>query len=242
MVTSKSAEVGDRILKVTFCFILMEKDFKPRTNPVGKRYGRLLVTGFSHKVGRLYYYNCLCDCGKEVVKSSTYLFHPQTFPHQSCGCWHREVNIKASQTHKMSKTPTYKTWCEIKHRCYNPNCSQYKNYGARGIKMCDRWFYSYESFLEDMGERPEGMSIDRIDVNGDYEPSNCRWADLETQCNNRRNNICIEYNGETKTLMQWCDEYKMDYVLVRTAYHRGRHSFEELIDAYKNHGRLRYKK
>lgn len=220
----------------------MEEDFKPRTNPIDKRYGRLLVTGFSHKVGRLYYYNCLCDCGKEVVKSSTYLFHPQTFPHQSCGCWHREVNIKASQTHKMSKTPTYKTWCEIKHRCYNPNCSQYKNYGARGIKMCDRWFYSYENFLDDMGERPEGMSIDRIDVNGDYEPSNCRWADSETQCNNRRNNIYIEYNGEIKTLKQWCDIFEMDYLNVKGAYHRGLHSFEWLVEKYKNHGSIRKKR
>ena len=220
----------------------MEEDFKPRKNPIGKRYGRLLVTGFSHKVGRLYYYNCLCDCGKEVVKSSTYLFHPQTFPHQSCGCWHREVNIKASQTHKMSKTPTYKTWCEIKHRCYNQNCSQYKNYGARGIRMCDRWFYSYENFLEDMGERPEGMSIDRIDVNGNYEPSNCRWADSETQCNNRRNNIYIEYNGETKTLKQWCDIFEMDYLNVKGAYHRGLHSFEWLVEKYKNHGSIRIKR
>lgn len=219
----------------------MEEDFKPRKNPIGKRYGRLLVTGFSHKVGRQYYYNCICDCGKEVVKHSHYLFS-DVFHHKSCGCWHMELVNETCKTHGMARTPTYKTWCEIKHRCYNPNCSQYKNYGARGIKMCDRWFYSYENFLEDMGERPKGMSIDRIDVNGDYEPSNCRWADLKTQCNNRRNNIYIEYNGETKTLMQWCNEYKMDYVLVRTAYHRGRHSFEELIDAYKNHGKLRYKK
>lgn len=220
----------------------MQEDFKPRTNPIGKRYGRLLVTGFSHKVGRLYYYNCLCDCGKEVVKSSIYLFRPQTFPHQSCGCWHREVNIKASQTHKMSKTPTYKTWCEIKHRCYNSNCSHYKNYGARGIKMCDMWFYSYENFLDDMGERPEGMSIDRIDVNGDYEPSNCRWADSETQCNNRRNNIYIEYNGETKTLKQWCDIFEMDYQNIKGAYHRGLHSFEWLVEKYKNHGSIRKKR
>ena len=220
----------------------MEEDFKPRTNPIGKRYGRLLITGFSHKVGRLYYYNCLCDCGKEVVKSSTYLFHPQTFPHQSCGCWHREVNIKVSQTHKMSKTPTYKTWCEIKHRCYNPNCSQYKNYGARGIKMCDRWFYSYENFLDDMGERPEGMSIDRIDVNGNYEPFNCRWANSETQCNNRRNNIYIEYNGETKTLKQWCDIFEMDYQNIKGAYHRGQHSFGWLVEKYKNHGSIRKKR
>ena len=130
----------------------------------------------------------------------------------------------------------------MKHRCYNPNCSQYKNYGARGIKMCDRWFCSYENFLDDMGERPEGMSIDRIDVNGDYEPSNCRWADSETQCNNRRNNIYIEYNGETKTLKQWCDIFEMDYLNIKGAYHRGLHSFEWLVEKYKNHGSIRKKR
>lgn len=219
----------------------MNEEFKPKINPVGKRYGRLLVTGFSHKVRRLYYYKCVCDCGRDVIKSSTYLFHPKTYPHQSCGCWHDEIMLKHFTTHNMSKTHTYKTWCEIKYRCCVPTSHYYKDYGGRGIKMCDRWKDSYEKFLEDMGERPEGMTIDRIDNDGDYCPENCRWANTKTQCNNRRSNINIEYMGETKTLKQWCEKFNMDYGLTRSAYHRGRHTFEELVEKYKNNGRLRHK-
>lgn len=84
--------------------------------------------------------------------------------------------------------PLYTTWENMKQRCYNPNSVNYKYYGGRGVKVCDRWFNSYESFALDMGERPDGCSIDRIDVNGNYEPDNCKWSTLKEQNNNRRNN------------------------------------------------------
>lgn len=213
----------------------MQEDFKPKTNPIGKKYGRLLVVSFSHKKRKGYYYNCICDCGKEVIKNSHYLFSDD-FPHKSCGCWHSELIKESCQRHKMSKTPTYKTWTEMKSRCYNEKSPEYKNYGARGIKVCYRWLNSFENFLEDMGERPDGTTIDRVDYNGDYEPSNCRWADTETQCNNRRNNIHIEYKGETKTLMQWCKIYNMNYNTTRAAYKRGKFSFDEIVNIYKNKG------
>lgn len=212
-------------------------EFKPKTNPIGKRYGRLLVTSFSHKKGRTYYYNCLCDCGNQLVKTAAYLFNPNKNPHQSCGCWHKEINIQNASSHKLSKTPTYKSWCEMKARCYNKNNASYFRYGGRGIKVCDRWLNSFENFYADMGEKPEKMSLDRIDNNGNYSPENCRWADVKTQCNNRRSNLLFTYKGETKTLKQWCEEYNMKYPNVQSAYYAGYTNIEVLISIYKNNGR-----
>lgn len=217
-------------------------EFVPRNDLRGKRFGRLLVLDFDHKggkQGRTYYYRCLCDCGKEVIKPSTYLLHSNINPHQSCGCWHKELYIAASTTHGHGNryNPTYKTWNEMKYRCENPNSDAYKHYGGRGIKVCARWRDSFENFLADMGERPSKYhSIDRIDVNGDYCPENCRWATTYVQCNNRRNNIYVTYNRKTKTLKQWCDDLGMNYNNVRAVYSRGKRSFEFIVAKYSNRG------
>lgn len=93
---------------------------------------------------------------------------------------------RSNRTHGMTKTSTHNIWVSMKGRCYTPSNSRYKDYGGRGIKVCDRWRYSFENFLEDMGVRPEGLSIDRIDPNGDYEPNNCRWASRTIQNFNQR--------------------------------------------------------
>ena len=100
----------------------------------------------------------------------------------------------------------YYSWQGMKNRCYNTNSQDYSLYGARGINVCDEWKDSFETFVSDMGEKPEGMSLDRIDVNGDYTPKNCRWADDVTQANNKRFNIIITYMGETKPLGIWARE------------------------------------
>ena len=118
-----------------------------------------------------------------------------------------------NKTHGLSDSVLYNRWEHMKDRCYNPNDKRYKDYGGRGITICDEWLNNFESFYEWSINNgfEEHLSIDRIDVNSNYEPSNCRWADIETQCNNRRSNVYIEYNGETKTLKQWCNFLQLNY-------------------------------
>lgn len=101
----------------------------------------------------------------------------------------------------------YMVWIGIKSRCNNPNAPGYANYGGRGIKICDRWINSYETFIEDVGERPSPQhTLDRIDNDGDYEPSNCRWATYKEQHRNTRRNVYVTWNGETKTVADWADQ------------------------------------
>src|SRR6266404_9444036 len=100
-------------------------------------------------------------------------------------------------------TPTYCAWRSMKTRCLNPNTRYYVNYGGRGIKVCERWLSSFANFLADMGEKPAGMSLDRIDVNGEYEHANCRWATMEEQRNNARNTPKVTFEGLTLGLAQW---------------------------------------
>ena len=211
-----------------------QDEFIPRVDLLGRKIGRLTIISFAYKRKRTYCYNCVCDCGKTCIKNSHYLISENKNPHKSCGCWHREIHIQVSTKHKLTKTPEYKSWQELIGRCTNLNNKAWSNYGGRGIKVCDRWLgeNGFVNFLNDMGERPSPKhSIDRIDVNGNYEPSNCRWATVKEQCNNRRTNIKITYNNETKTLSEWCEFYNMNYNNVRFAYHKGK-SFEYIISKY----------
>lgn len=104
--------------------------------------------------------------------------------------------------HGQSYTKTYVSWRQMWMRCSNPNVKQYQWYGARGIKVCDRW-KDFKNFYADMGNRPEGLTLDRIDNDGDYEPSNCRWATQQEQQRNRRDNVWLTLNGQTLTLTEW---------------------------------------
>jgi hypothetical protein len=113
----------------------------------------------------------------------------------------------------MSGTPTYVTWVTMRRRCNNKNFAQYPSYGGRGISVCARWD-DFENFLADMGYRPDGLTLERIDNDGDYAPDNCRWATHKEQCNNRRSSRLIEMDGETKTLAQWCEDLGVSYGLV----------------------------
>ena len=110
----------------------------------------------------------------------------------------------ANLRHGYTGTKTYAAWCRMRRRCTNQNSESFRHYGGRGIQVCDRWM-SFELFLEDMGEAPAGYSLDRIDTNGGYEPTNCRWASPKTQANNRRSNRVVEFAGTTRTLSEWAE-------------------------------------
>ncbi len=142
---------------------------------------------------------CTCVCGKSVTALGAKLRNGST---TSCGC----MKGKANRTHGQRGTPTHNTWCAMKQRCNYAQSKQYPAYGGRGITVCARWNDSFENFLADMGERPKGMTIDRIDSDGNYEPKNCRWATDPDQQRNRRSTILVERNGVTKCVKDWCDE------------------------------------
>lgn len=107
--------------------------------------------------------------------------------------------------HGMTGTFTFKTWDSMRQRCRNPDNKDFANYGGRGISVCDRW-NEFQTFLADMGERPSGMTLDRIDVNGNYEPSNCRWATPKAQSRNKRNNVVVEFDGQQMTVAEWAEK------------------------------------
>lgn len=164
-----------------------------KLNLAGSRFGRLVVIGEAGRTsGGHITWNCVCDCGSRSVVAGKQLRSGHT---KSCGCY----RFDACVTHGMKGTKTYGAWVDMLQRCTNQRNRNYRNYGARGIFVCDRW-RSFVSFLEDMGEAPKGRSIDRIDVNGNYEPGNCRWATAAEQALNkqahRKENVGIRSSGK----------------------------------------------
>ena len=153
----------------------------------GQRFGRLTVVERVPSRAEAHW-RCLCDCGNTSVLRGSILRDGQV---RSCGCYLRDrlrrVNTVHGQAVRGHMTPTYNSWMQMRRRCRDPKHGQWANYGGRGITVCDRWRDSFANFLADMGERPDGTSIDRIDNDGNYEPGNCRWATPLEQSHNKRN-------------------------------------------------------
>jgi hypothetical protein len=160
-----------------------------RIDLTGQRFGRLVVVSYAETRRSRAFWLCKCDCGGEKVIAGKYLRKGLT---QSCGCIKRERIAKVNASHGMSKTETYGIYRSMISRCYNKNQKAYAKYGALGVTVCDHWRKSFENFLTDMGERPEGMSLDRKNPFGNYEPDNCKWSDDKEQSINRRGHVAIE--------------------------------------------------
>lgn len=166
----------------------------------GRRFGRLTVIEESGKLGKKVAWLCKCDCGNYKRVRAHHLKGGQI---TSCGCYQREQ----TSTHHLSYTKLYRAWASMKDRCYNTNAVEYHRYGQRGIRICEGWRECFEAFAEwsYANGYKEGLSIDRIDVNGNYEPSNCRWVDMKTQGRNRRSNRLLTFNGETRCVSEWSE-------------------------------------
>lgn len=196
----------------------------PVRNLQGLKFGKLTVVELAPVIpgsSRNARWRCLCECGNETIVRGNHLRFNNTV---SCGCHRRNRLGLAKKTHghsvggKMSKT--YSTWCDMHARCRNPNEDSYRWYGGKGISVCDRW-NDFSLFLEDMGEKPFGMSIDRIDSKKNYDPSNCRWATFKDQANNTSRNRVLVYQGRSMNLGQWAVETGLSRHTIATRIQRG---------------------
>lgn len=188
----------------------------------GMRFGRLIVLAeHTERKNRSYTWVCQCDCGKITHPIPTnQLLSGRT---RSCGCLRNDLIRHRSVKHGLSNTHLYGVWSGMKRRCLNPKVERYKSYGGRGITICDEWLNDFQSFYDWAMAHgyADGLSIDRIDVNGNYCPDNCRWVDETIQANNRSNNLMVEINGESKTLGEWAHIAGTDYNTIYQRYLRG---------------------
>ena len=190
-------------------------------NMIGKVYGNLTVLeycGTDKYHNKLY--KCKCVCGNETITQGYGL---RTNHVKSCGCLKKSVAKQNFTTHGLRNHPLYITWVNMRKRCNDSNATGYENYGGRGIKICDEWNNDFEIFYNWAIKNgyKKGLTIDRINNNGNYEPNNCRFVDYYIQGSNKRNNHFITINGETKTLFQWSRLYNIDPSLILCRIKRG---------------------
>jgi hypothetical protein len=190
----------------------------PKIKPmIGIKYNRLTALKEVRMGNRGMIYLFQCDCGnqKELCSSAVRGGHSK-----SCGCFRVEITSKRNTTHGSINSSSYQTWQAMKTRCLNPNSPSYKNYGDRNITICDKWM-SFEGFFEDMGERPYGYSLDRIDNNKGYSKDNCRWATTAEQNRNTRQNKFLTKNGKTMCMRDWANETGIPYPTIQDRVRRG---------------------
>lgn len=210
----------------------------------GEVFERLTVIGqadpkLTKKGYRIYRVSCRCSCGNEVVVYESKLRYGST---RSCGCLQVESSLKNlpdtsthGRTRGKRRTRAYACWMSMRQRCTNPNTHGFQWYGGRGIKVCERWL-KFENFLEDMGEPPLGLSLDRINSDGDYEPANCRWADWPTQESNRRDNRRVVIKGVNFTIAQVSRHLGIDGTTIGNRAKRLGISYQEAANHYAENG------
>lgn len=189
-------------------------------NLVGKRFGRLTVIKRlnKNKWGE-YPWLCKCDCGNETIGMS---WRMRNGDKQSCGCLQKEAIAKVSTRHNLYGIRLHTTWRHMKERCNNPNSTDYHNYGGRGITYYQEWeeFKPFYEWAMKNGYKDD-LTIDRIDVNGNYEPSNCRWVSRKKQGRNKRDTIRITIDGVTKTIPEWSEKTGVQEGTLRWRYYNG---------------------
>lgn len=199
----------------------------------GKRFGKLTVVSKNEirKRNRICW-NCLCDCGKEVIVSSANIGRSV----KSCGCLKIQRTSEIKTVHGKRNTKIYGVWCSMKARCYNENTKSYKDYGAKGICVCEEWKNNFEEFYLWSMEHgyQEGLQIDRINNNGNYEPSNCRWVTRKENMNNTSKNVMLEHEGEVKTLSQWSEIVGTSEKLISARLKKGWNPEEALFGRVRN--------
>lgn len=192
-------------------------------NLTGQRYGQLVVLGpvGKAKSGSIVWL-CQCDCGEQVEVKAQRIRHDGV---SSCGCHYAEQGRRKPVRHGMSDTSIYNTWIQLSVRCHSAESSNYENYGARGVSVCDEWRNSFEAFLDHVSQLPnygaEGVTLDRIDNGGNYEPGNVRWATQKEQMRNTRRNRLLTHNGKTQCLAAWAEELGIRKNLIEVRLFRG---------------------
>ncbi len=195
---------------------------------IGLRFGRLVVVARAGKKRRNHAWSAVCDCGTTVWVNGAPLRDGRT---RSCGCLQRETARAVgdrTRTHGMTKTATYAIWDTMIQRCYNSSSKDFHNYGGRGIQVCDAW-KSFEQFFTDMGDRPTGKSLDRVNNDSNYTPENCRWATLMEQSRNKRTNKLLTHQGETHCISEWAEKLGMKPVTLQTRIHKYGWSVERAL-------------
>jgi hypothetical protein len=196
---------------------------RPALNfPIGTRFERLVILCRAESLPSGARWLCRCDCGVELKVRAADLKSGHT---KSCGCFMVDTTIAMSTTHghapRGEVSPTYVTYHAMIERCTNPKMENFPFYGGRGISVCERWRASFEAFLEDVGERPNGTTIERIDNDGNYEPGNIRWATKKAQMNNTRRSRRVEYAGTLITVAELADRVNLPYdVLYKRIFYR----------------------
>jgi len=192
---------------------------------IGEKFGLWTVLSKAASRSGAAVFNCRCDCGTERPVLSDSLEKGKS---RSCGCLqktHGHASRGLGQKHHL-----YVTWCQMRQRCTNEKSQVFRHYGGRGIKVCDRW-NDFANFIADMGERPPGTSIDRIDNDGNYEPTNCRWATAKEQIDNRRCTVWLTAFGETRTITQWSERVGLTAHCIRGRIKAGRTAEQALAQS-----------